>query len=215
MWMKRSFLISISMALFLCCVASFASLAQQETPEGKASTQTDGILIDGAKATWEASVTLSEDLATNLDAVLPRLVVNQAATLWDAHIEGSQEMLMAAEKVAPRLLIEQAATTSILELSTAESLAKAASTTTPRILIEYTATTGLIQGLQGSSALLEVTSEASPKILIQHAETMQCYGLIPFHPSSPPNGKSFPVLWIVLGLLSAAAVIVLLTRSTW
>lgn len=215
MRMKRSFLLGILVALFLFSAVSFTLLAQEKQPEGQASSETSDILLEGAKATWKADMTLAGELDTALGDVLPRLVIDQAATIWKANLETSQKLIGLAKKVTPRLLIEQAATTSILELSTSESLVEAGSTTTPRILVEHEATTALIQGLQGSSALFEATSETSPRILIEHAGTMQCYGLIPFHPSSPPDGKSLPVLWIVLGLISAAAVIVVLTKATW
>jgi len=116
--------------------------------------------------------------------------------------------------VTPRLLIEQAAITSILKLNGSDALIEATSKMIPRILIEQAATTSLIQDLQGSPGLLEATSGMSPRILIEHAETTQCYELKPFQPTPfPPDGNGIPVWWIILGLLAAAALVIVLVKA--
>jgi len=213
MRIKHSFLISILVTLFLFFVVSLALFAQGKPLREQASSESDVILIDGAKATWKADITLAGELDAALATTLPRLVIEQAATIWDAELQGSQGLLIAAGKMSPRLLIEQAAITAILGLSPSEPLTEKARKTLPRILIEHAATTTLIQGLQGSSTLLEATNEMSPKILIEHAETMQCYRLLPFRSSSPPARKPVLVWWIMVGALAVVALIVVLTRS--
>lgn len=215
MRMKGSFSIGILMTLLFFSLVSLTTFAQEEAlGEQGSPDETGGIAIEGAKATWEAEMTVSEELATATDKVLPRLLIEQAAILWDADLEASQELVSIAEKVTNRLLIEQVAITTILELSGSDALIEATSKTTPRILIEHAATTGLFQNLQGSSALLEATSGTSPRILIEHAETMQCYELSPFHPvPPPPDGNGVPVWWIVLGLLAAVVLAIVLARG--
>jgi len=214
MYIKRSFSIGILLTLLLCSVASLTPLAQEEPLEERASSETGGIVIEGAKATWEAEMTVSGELTTATDKVLPRLLIEQAASLWNTDLETSQELVSATGKVTPRLLIEQAAITSILELIGSDTLIEATGKMIPRILIEQAATTGLVQDLERSSALLEATSGMSPRILIEHAETMQCYELSPFHPvPPPPDGDGIPVWWIVLGLLAAVALVIVLVRG--
>ena|GEM_PF-6162562 len=204
---------SILIAMLLFLTFSFAAFAQEEPLEEQESSETDGIVIEGAKATWETETATSEELNAATDKVLPRLLIEQAALLWGADLEASQELVSATGKVTPRLLIEQAAITAILDLSGSDALIKATSKMTPRLLIEHAATTGLIQNLQGSSALLEATSGTSPRILIEHAETMQCYELRPFHPGPLPDGAGIPVWWIILGLLAGIALVILLMRG--
>jgi len=213
MRIKGSFSIGILMTLLLFSLASFMTFAQEEPLEKQASSETGGIAIEGAKATWEAEMTVSGELTTATDKVLPRLLIEQAAILWGADLEASQELVSVAEKVTDRLLIEQAAITSILNLSGSDALIKATGTVAPRILIEHAATTALIKGLQGSPGLLEATSEMSPRILIEHAETMQCYELSPFQPIPPPTPNGVPVWWIILGLVAAVALVIALTKG--
>ncbi len=215
---RGSFSIGVLMTLFLFSLASLTIFAQEEPLEEQASSETDGIIIEGAKATWETEMTVSEELTTATDKVLPRLLIEQAAILWRADLEASQELVSIAEKVTDRLLIEQVAITTILELSGSDALIEATSKMIPRILVEHAATTGLIQALQGSSALREATSGMSPRILIEHAETMQCYELSPFHPvpppfPPPPDGNGVPVWWIILGLVAGIALVIALVKA--
>lgn len=215
---KKSFSIGILVTLLVFSLASLTTFAQEEPLGEQASSETGGIIIEGAKATWETEMTVAEELTTATDKVLPRLFIEQAAILWGADLKASQELVTTAAKVTNRLLIEQAAITSILELSGSDTLIGATSKTTPRILIEQAATTGLVQDLQGSSALLEATSGMSPRILIEHAETMQCYELSPFHPvpppfPPPPDGNGVPVWWIILGLVAGIALVIALVKA--
>ena len=211
---KVSAATGILIATLLFLTFSYAAFAQGGPLGKQASPATDGIIIEGAKATWKTETTMSEELQTATDKVRPRLFIEQAAILWGADLEGSEELICVAEQVIDRLLIEQAAITSILNLSGSDALIEATGTVTPRILIEQAATTGLIQNVHGSSALLEATSDMSPRILIEHAETMQCYELRPFHPvPPPPNGNGVPVWWFILGLLAAVALVIVLTRG--
>ena len=215
MHVQRLAVTSILIVPLLFLTFSFAVLTQEAPLGEQVSPEADDILIEGAKATWEAETVMSKELQAAMDKVLPRMVIEQAASLWGADLRASQGLVTVAGKVTASLLIEQAAITSILDLNGSDALIDATSETTPRILVEYAATTRLIQDLQGSAALLEATNKMAPRILIEHAETMQCYGLRPFDrpvPPAPPPSPSVHLWWIVLGLLGAAVLVIVLTR---
>jgi hypothetical protein len=134
MCIKESFSIGILMTLLVFSLVSLTTFAQEEPLAEQAASETGGVIIEGAKAIWEAETVMPEELQSATDKVLPRLLIEQAAILWGADLEASQELVTTAAKVNDRLLIEQAAITAILELNGSDALIEAATKTTPRIL---------------------------------------------------------------------------------
>ena len=71
MRIKESFSIGVLMALLLCSLVNITAFAQEEALGEEASSATDGIMIEEAKATWEAETVMSEEVRTTTDKVLP------------------------------------------------------------------------------------------------------------------------------------------------
>lgn len=209
------------MVAVLCAVLSILGFSENSFAQGSAQAQSEDLVIvlEGAEATWQASLISSPSLVEEASRVASRIICEHAGTTVLHSLVHSAALKEQAAKVVPRIVLEYGGASWDAGLGVSETLHAFSREAAARIVVEHAHAGSLDQELRGSDLLAVAAREAAPRIAFEHALSSSLVWLAEAHPGPlqpverDDTSTTFPWIWLLVGAAAIGVIILIIGRE--